>query len=314
MRILVTGITGAIGSRLAPRLLAAGYEVRALTRSSDASRLAQVPTGVRLLTGDAVSGIGLPQALRGVDVAYYLIHSMEPRAEERFGVRERRAAENFAAAAVKARVGRIVYLGGLVPKPGAALTAGTSAHLASRLAVERTLLEAVPDSVALRASIVIGDRSRSFRFLVRLVERMPILLIPAWRDHRTAPIDERDVLTCLTRAATAAKAAGRSLDLAGPDIVTYGELIARIRDQLMLERPVLNIPRLTLTPIASRVSAVIAGEEHALIGPLMDGLGTDLLPRKELATHLLGVRRHTLDAAIERALREWELIEPLRAR
>jgi uncharacterized protein YbjT (DUF2867 family) len=314
MRILVTGITGAIGSRLAPRLLAAGYDVRALTRSSDAARLAQVPTGVRLLTGDAVSGIGLPKALRGVDVAYYLIHSMEPRAEERFGVRERRAAENFAAAAVKARVGRIVYLGGLIPEPGAALTAGTSAHLASRLAVERTLLEAVPDSVALRASIVISDRSRSFRFLVRLVERMPILLIPAWRDHRTAPIDERDVLTCLTRAATATRAGGRALDLAGPDVVTYGELIARIRDQLMLDRPVLNIPRLTLTPIASRVSAVIAGEEHALIGPLMAGLGTDLLPREELATELLGVRPHTLDAAIERALREWELIEPLRAR
>lgn len=314
MRILVTGITGAIGSRLAPRLLAAGYEVCALTRSSDAARLAQVPTGVRLMTGDAVSGIGLPKALRDVDVAYYLIHSMEPRAEERFGVRERRAAENFAAAAVRARVGRIVYLGGLTPEPGVAFTAGTSAHLASRLVVERTLLEAVPDSVALRASIVISDRSRSFRFLVRLVERMPILLIPAWRDHRTAPIDERDVLTCLTRAATATKAGGRALDLAGPDVVTYGELIARIRDQLMLDRPVLNIPRFTLTPIASRVSAVIAGEEHALIGPLMAGLGTDLLPREELATELLGVRRHTLDAAIERALREWELTEPLRAR
>jgi uncharacterized protein YbjT (DUF2867 family) len=314
MQILVTGITGAIGSGLAPRLLAAGHEVRALTRGSDADRLAHVPAGVCLLTGDAVSGIGLPKALRGVDVAYYLIHSMEPGSQESFGVRERRAAENFAAAAVKARVGRIVYLGGLVPQPDATITAETSAHLASRLGVERTLLDAVPDSVALRASIVIGARSRSFRFLVRLVERMPVLLIPAWRDHRTAPIDERDVLTCLTRAATATEAGGRALDLAGPDVVTYGQLIAQIRDQLMLDRPVLNIPRLTLTPIASRISAVIAGEEHALIGPLMDGLDTDLLPRPELATALLGVRRHTLDAAIERALREWELIEPLRAR
>jgi uncharacterized protein YbjT (DUF2867 family) len=312
--MLVTGITGAIGSRLAPRLVDAGHEVRALTRRCDAADLAHVPPGVRLLTGDALSGIGLPKALRGVDVAYYLIHSMEPGREEHFGVRERRAAENFAAAAVEARVGRIVCLGGLVPQPDAAVTAGTSAHLASRLAVERTLLEAVPNSVALRASIVIGARSRSFRFLVRLVERMPVLVIPAWRDHRTAPIDERDVLTCLTRAATASEAGGRSLDLAGPDVVTYGELIARIRDQLMLDRPVLNIPRFTLTPIASRISAVIAGEEHALIGPLMDGLGTDLLPRKELATELLRVRRHALDAAIERALREWELIEPLRAR
>jgi uncharacterized protein YbjT (DUF2867 family) len=314
MRILVTGITGAIGSQLAPRLVDAGHEVRALTRRCDTVDLGHVPPGVRLLTGDALSGIGLPKALRGVDVAYYLIHSMEPGWDEHFGVRERRAAENFATAAVKARVRRIVCLGGLVPRPEDALTAGTSEHLASRLAVERTLLDAVPDSVALRASIVIGSRSRSFRFLVRLVERMPVLLIPAWRDHRTAPIDERDVLSCLTRAATATEAGGRSMDLAGPDIVTYGQLIARIRDQLILDRPVLNLPRLTLTPIASRISAVIAGEEHALIGPLMDGLGADLLPRPELATELLGVRRHTLDAAIERALREWELIEPLRAR
>ena len=202
MRILVTGITGAIGSRLAPRLLAAGYEVCALTRSSDAARLAQVPTGVRLMTGDAVSGIGLPKALRGVDVAYYLIHSMEPGAEERFGVRERRAAENFAAAAVQGSCRPDRLPRRARPRAGLAFTAGTSAHLASRLVVERTLLEAVPDSVALRASIVIGARSRSFRFLVRLVERMPVLLIPAWRDHRTAPVDERDVITCLARAAT----------------------------------------------------------------------------------------------------------------
>jgi uncharacterized protein YbjT (DUF2867 family) len=308
MRILVTGVTGAIGSRLAPRLLSGGHELRALTRRSDAAGLAQVPAGIELVTGDAISGIGLPEALRGVDVAYYLIHSMEPGAEEHFGVRERRAAENFAAAAIKAGVGRIVYLGGLVPQ------AVASDHLASRLEVERILLTAIPNSVALRSSIVIGARSRSFRFMVRLIERMPVLVIPGWRRHSTAPVDERDVLSCLTRAATSAAVAGRSLDLVGPEVVTYGELIDRIREQLLLERPTLNIPRLTLTPIASRVSAMIAGEQHALVGPLMQGLETDLLPRPELATELLGVRRHSLDAAIERALRDWEVIEPLRAR
>jgi uncharacterized protein YbjT (DUF2867 family) len=308
MRILVTGITGAIGSQLAPRLLSGGHEVRALTRRSDAAALAHVPADVRLFTGDAISGIGLPAALRGVDVAYYLIHSMEPGAEEHFGVRERRAAENFAGAARKARVGRIVYLGGLVPLES------PSAHFASRLAVERILLDAIPDSIALRASIVIGARSRSFRFLVRLIERLPVLVVPAWRRNRTAPIDERDLMMCLTRAADSTTAGGRSLDVAGPEVVTYGELIDRIREHLLLDRPVVNIPRLSLTPLASRVSAVIAGEEHALIGPLMAGLETDLLPHAELATDLFGVRLHSLDAAIQRALRDWELIEPLRAR
>jgi uncharacterized protein YbjT (DUF2867 family) len=308
MRILVTGITGAIGSRLAPRLLDAGHEVRALSRRREATALAELPAAVDLHTGDAVSGIGLPEALEGVEVAYYLIHSMEPGGEEHFGVRERRSAENFAEAAAAAGVRRIIYLGGLVPERAA------SPHLASRLGVERILLEALPDSVALRASIVIGARSRSFRFLVRLVERMPVMVLPAWAGHRTAPVDERDVLSCLLRAASDVRVGGRSLDLAGPEVVTYQELIERIRDHLLLGRPALRLPRLSLTPIASRVSAVIAGEQHALIGPLMAGLETDLLPRPELALDALGVRPHRLDAAIERALRDWERTEPLRGR
>jgi uncharacterized protein YbjT (DUF2867 family) len=308
MRILVTGITGAIGGRLAPRLLADGHEVRALSRHADGPGLAHVPGGVQLLTGDALSGIGLPKALRGVEVAYYLIHSMEPGADRDFSVRERQAAENFADASAGAGVRRIVYLGGLVP------ASTPSGHLASRLTVEHILQDAVPESVALRASIVIGARSRSFRFLVRLVERMPLLLIPAWREHVTAPVDERDVLTCLLRAATDPGAAGRSLDIAGPDIVSYGELIIRIRDQLMLDRPVINLPRLMLTPIASRISALIAGEQHELIGPLMEGLASDLLPRQQLASDVLRIRRHPLNAAIERALRDWERCEQLRAR
>lgn len=308
MRILVTGITGAIGGRLAPRLLDAGHEVLALTRRRDAGELPQLPDPVRLLTGDAVSGIGLAEALEGVEVAYYLIHSMEPGSQGRFDVRERRAAENFAAAAAAAGVRRIVYLGGLMP------TDPPSAHLASRLSVERVLLEALPDSVALRASIVIGARSRSFRFLVRLIERMPVLLIPAWGGFRTAPVDERDVLRCLVQCAAAPQVSGRSLDIAGPDVVSYQQLIERIRDQLLIDRPTLRLPGLTLTPIASRISAVIAGEQHALIGPLMAGLESDLLPREELVTDLLGVRPHRLDAAIERALRDWELTEPLAGR
>lgn len=308
MRTLVTGITGAIGSRLAPHLLEAGHEVRALTRRRDSATLVRLPDGIQLCTGDAVSGIGIPEALDGIEVAYYLIHSMEPGSDEHFGVRERRGAETFAAAAAAAGVRRIVYLGGLVPQ------ASPSPHLVSRVTVERILLEAVPDTVALRASIVIGAYSRSFRFLVRLIERMPVMVIPAWGEHRTAPIDERDALGCLVEAAVAPQVGGRSLDLAGPDVVTYRELIERIRDHLLLSRPALRLPGPTLMPIASRVSAVIAGEQHALIGPLMAGLETDLLPGPDLALDALGIRPHRLDAAIERALRDWEATEPLRGR
>src|SRR5262249_28360262 len=150
-----------------------------------------------------------------------LIHSMEspPAASVPFSERDRVAAENFAAAAARAGVGRIVYLGGLLPASSAAGNdareaegARPSRHLASRAEVERILLEAVPESVALRASIVIGARSRSFRLLVRLVERMPVLTLPAWRGYRTRPIDQRDVIAMLMSAATA-PIGGHTLDI-----------------------------------------------------------------------------------------------------
>jgi uncharacterized protein YbjT (DUF2867 family) len=312
MRILITGVSGFVGSRLVPRLARDGHELRGFAR--DAGRVA---VDVPLVVGDAVTGAGLPEALDGIDVAYFLIHSMEPPpaaangAGAGFEARELEAAERFAAAAAAAGVRRIVYLGGFVPAD-----APPSAHLSSRLAVERVLLEAVPDAIALRASIVIGARSRSFRFLVRLIERLPVLALPGWRDHRTQPVDERDVVELLAAAATAVLPQGRerSLDVAGPDVVTYRQLIERIRDLLLLDRPVLALDPPAPLSVTSRVAAAIAGEQHALVGPLMAGLGSDLLPRTGDAAALLGVRLHTLDAAIEHALGEWERDEPLAAR
>lgn len=187
-------------------------------------------------------------------------------------------------------------------------------HLRSRLAVEQVLLEATPCSVAFRASIVIGARSRSFRFLVRLVERLPVLVVPGWGENRTSPVDERDAIELLARAATSEQVCGQSLDIRGAEVVSYGELIERIRDLMLVGRPTIGLGHLTVTPIASRVAAVIAGEQHELIGPLMESLGTDLLPRDDRTAELLGVRLHSLDAAIERSLRNWEAVESLRAR
>jgi uncharacterized protein YbjT (DUF2867 family) len=304
MKVLVTGISGYVGGAVVPRLQRDGHEVIGLTRDRR-----RVEAKVPVVEGDVLTGAGLSEALDGVEVAYYLIHSMEASPDGPFAEREQAGAERFAAAAHEAGVKRIVYLGGPAPEGGS-----QSTHLRSRLEVERILLAAVPDSVALRASIVIGARSRSFRFLVRLVERLPVLAMPAWHRNRTAPIDERDVVSLLAAAASSPAVAGRSLDIAGPDVVTYGELVIRIRDLMLLGRPTINFRRLTVTPIVSRVAAAIAGEQPELIEPLMESLATDLLPRDDEAARLLEVRLHSLDAAIEHALAVWERTEPLAAR
>ncbi len=334
MHVLLTGASGFIGSQLLPQLHREGHEVRALAR--DPTRL-RLPTtwGVEVVQGDVVSGAGLTRALAGVEVAYYLIHSMEsqgatstnakpgPHASSPdpsptrsasaadFAARERTAATRFANAARRAGVRRIVYLGG--PLPSAPATA-LSRHLASRVAVERTLLQAVPDSVALRASIVIGARSRSFRFMVRLVERMPVLALPAWRRFRTQPIDARDVTEMLAASAHEPAVGGRSLDIGGPDTLSYGEMIERIAELMLVNRPAVGLS-VSVTPVAARVAAAIAGEDPALMLPLMESLEGDLLPADARGTaELLGVRVHSFDSAVEHALAEWEASEPLAAR
>ena len=325
MQILVTGASGFVGSELAARLAPEGHSLRAFGR--DPARLLgslELTMGaaaeeVELAVGDAVTDSGLREALEGIEVAYYLIHSMEtlPRGFPGFEVREHMAAENFARAAAAEGVRRIVYLGGLVPRwqgsgrrGGVAVAA--SPHLASREHVEQVLLSAVEDSLALRASIVIGARSRSFRLLVRLVERMPVLALPAWQRYRTQPVDSRDVIEMLAASATA-KLPRRVLEVGGPEVLTYREMLTRIAELMVVGRPAVGL-RVNLTGFTSRVAAAIAGEDPELVGALMAGLRGDLIPRDDHAAELLQVRLHKFDSAVEHALRDWEQREPLAAR
>jgi uncharacterized protein YbjT (DUF2867 family) len=308
MRILVTGVSGYVGAALVPRLQDAGHDVRGFARVPERVLAAGVQLD-DLVIGDAVSGAGLGRALDGVDAAYYLIHSMEGPANSGFPEHERRAAERFATAARAAGVRRVVYLGGLIPQDARA-----SRHLASRLAVEDALLEAADEPIALRASIVIGARSRSFRFLVRLIERLPVLALPAWRVHRTQPIDGRGVLAGLVRAADAPAAlAGRSWDIAGPEVMTYQRLMERIAEVMLVARPAIRLG-FNLTPVASVVAAAVAAEDPGFITPLMESLESDLLPRDHDAAGAFGVRLHSFQSAVERALREWEQIEEVAAK
>ncbi|MGA2454974.1 MAG: NAD(P)H-binding protein [Solirubrobacteraceae bacterium] len=328
MRILVTGASGFVGSLLVPRLCADGHAVRALGRDPQRVRDALARTcqpeqrgEVEVVRADVLSADGLQPALAGVEVAYYLIHSMERSLadDSPFPERERLAAENFAAAATRAGVRRIVYLGGLVPlgsapaaRTGAAARARISRHLASRERVEHVLLEAVPDSLALRASIIIGARSRSFRLLVHLLERLPVLALPAWQSLRTRPIDARDVIAMLAACATA-QPPRHSLDVGGPDVLTYGEMLSTIAEVMLVNRPTVTLG-VKMTGVTARLAAAIAGEDPALVVPLMESLRDDLLPAEHHAAELLGVRLHSFEAAVEHALAEWEQYEPLAAR
>jgi uncharacterized protein YbjT (DUF2867 family) len=301
---LVTGATGYVGSRLLRRLAAEGRPVRALARRPESL------TDVDVVQGDLLSGAGLEDALEGCSTAYYLVHSMEPATGNGdFAGRDRQMATAFGEAAAHAGVERIVYLGGIVPKEHA-----LSPHLRSRLEVEQILLDAVPRSTALRASIVIGAGSSSFRILVRLVERLRVLPLPGWRKNRTQPIDERDVIEFLVRTPRVPEAAGRSLDVAGPDVMTYARMIERIADAMGVGRLPLALSR-SLTPPASAVVAAVTGQPLELVRPLMESLETDLLPRDgDEAPRLYGLRPHSFGRALDHALAEWERLEPLGAR
>lgn len=301
---LVTGATGYVGGALIARLRAEDRPVRALAR--DPSRFASVD-GVDVARGDLLRPETLAQALDGCSTAYYLVHSME-QGSTGFVDRDRLAAENFVVAARTAGVERIVYLGGLVPELGP-----QSDHLASRLEVEEILLAGLPRSTALRASILIGARSSSFGILVRLVSNLRLLPLPSWRDNRTQPVFEGDAIEYLARTPSTPEAEGRSLDIVGPEVMSYGAMVERIAEALGVSRMPVPLPA-SQTPAASAVVSAVTDQPLELVRPLMESLEHDLLPRNDDATRIYGVNPHPFDRAVEHALRDWEATEALAAR
>ena len=265
---LVTGTTGYIGGRLVPRLLDAGLAVRALARNPD--KLVDVPwrDRVEAARGDLGDPDSLTAAFDGIDVVYYLVHSMGSAKD--FVAEEARAARNVATAARRAGVSRLVYLGGLHPS-GAEL----SPHLRSRVAVGEVLLDSGIEALVLQAGIVVGSGSASFEMIRHLTDRLPAMTTPKWVHNKIQPIAIDDVLHYLVEAATAAVPSSRTWDVGGPDVLEYGDAlqiyaeVAGLRRRLILALP-------WLTPaVASLWIGLVTPMPPRLARPLIESLECD---------------------------------------
>ncbi|MDH2427254.1 SDR family oxidoreductase [Sphaerisporangium sp. TRM90804] len=275
-RCLVTGATGYIGGRLVPELLGAGHDVRCMARSAARLRDQAWKDRVEIVEADATDAERTRAALEGVDVAYYLIHTMAAGAD--FAERDRRAATTFAAAARRAGVRRIVYLGGLTPGraggAGERASGEPSAHMRSRAEVERILLDSGVPTVAFRASVIIGSGSVSFEMLRYLTERLPAMTTPRWVRTRTQPIAIRDVLRYLVGALDIPEGVNRGFDIGGPDVLTYADMMQGYAAAAGLP-PRLIVPVPALTPKLSSlwvglVTPVPAGVARPLVESLRD--------------------------------------------
>lgn len=306
VRCLVTGATGYIGARLVPRLLDAGHDVRALARNPD--KLADVPwrERVEVARGDLGDVESLTAAFDGIDVVYYLVHSMG--AAKDFAAEEDRAARNVVTAARRSGVRRLVYLSGLHPE-GRKL----SEHLESRTAVGDALIDSGIETVVLQAGVVVGSGSASFELIRHLTDRLPVMTTPKWVHNRIQPIAVRDVLHYLVAAATApvpSKDKSRTWDIGGPDVLEYGDMMRVYAEVAGLGRRYLIVlPFLTPT-IASLWIGAVTPIPPGLARPLIESLECDAVMRNSdidtiiepPAGGLTGYRR-AVELALDRGTR-----------
>jgi len=296
MRILATGATGYIGGRLAERLVDSGHEVRCMTRAR--RRLSDQPWASRaeVVEADARDLDSLRRACQGMEVVYYLVHSLPTGTG--FAETDARCARNLAQAASETGASRLVYLGGMVPRDGP-----LSPHLASRAEVGQILLAAETPAVVCQAAVVIGSGSASFEMLRYLTERLPAMVTPRWVETRLQPIAVRDVLRYLEGALTLDPATNRAFDIAGPDILTYEEMMQRFAAAAGLRRRVIvKVPLLSLGLSAQWVN-LVTPIPRALASPLIESLRHEMVASESDLAALLPGPLTDFDTAVRLALR-----------
>ena len=280
IRCLVTGATGYIGGGLVPRLLEAGLTVRAMARHPD--KLAKVPwhDEVEVVRGDLTDPESLTEAFVGVDVVYYLVHSMGTSKD--FVAEERQSAHNVVEAAQKAGVRRLVYLSGLHPED-----TPLSRHLASRTEVGEILIDSGIETVVLQAGIVIGSGSASFEMIRHLTDRLPAMTAPKWVRNKIQPISIDDAVHYLAGAATAEVPSSRTWDVGGPDVMEYGEAMQVYADVAGLRRRIIIVLPFLTPAIASWWVGLVTPIASGLARPLVESLECDAV-----------MRNHDVDAVI----------------
>jgi len=288
LRCLVTGATGYIGGRLVPGLLEAGHRVRCLARTPEKLRDHPWAGAAEVVKGDVTDADSVSAAMRGIDIAYYLVHALT--AGPGFERTDREAARIFGEQAEAAGVRRIVYLGGLTPAgvPAREL----SPHLRSRAEVGRILLDSGVPATVLRAAVIIGSGSASFEMLRYLTERLPVMVTPSWVSTRIQPIAVRDVLRYLVGSAHMPAEVNRTFDIGGPDVMTYRDMmqkyaqVAGLPHRLILPVPMLSpglsshwvglvtpVPASIARPLAESLRHEVVCHEHDIAEHVPDGPG-----------------------------------------
>jgi uncharacterized protein YbjT (DUF2867 family) len=294
MRILVTGISG-LGGHFAPHLVAAGHDVIGLSRDPE-----RVTVHVPVVGGDATQPGHLDRAMDGIEVAYFMIHSFEHGNTDGFAARDALIAKNFAAAAHKAGVRRVVYFG----VPPITQSDRSSAHVRSRLEVEDILIASTPESVALGAFTIVSPRSRSFRVMLNLVAHNAILPLPPWRNNMTQPMDIRDVFACLTAAATHPGIGGQRLRIGGPEPMSWEELLRQLAAAMNQRRWFISTPFDFLSALARVLTTRNAGNP-ALLLPLLESINAGDITIGDNGADALGIFLHPINDTIADAVVEY---------